>query len=202
MKKQRRNTTMATVILLMLLVSIATTILLGRTFAKYTSSATGTDTATVAKWSFKVGNKEIATTAAQTIDINLFSTIKDSDLTSDEEHVASGKIAPGTSGSFDLTVENSSEVAAKYAISLEITEGTSLPIKYAVKTDGTQPAESDWKDTIDSVSETEIAVGGTGDVKVYWKWAFDGDDTAIGIAARESATKVTVKATVTATQVD
>lgn len=202
MKKQRRNTTMATVILLMLLVSIATTILLGRTFAKYTSSATGTDTATVAKWSFKVGNKEIATTEAQTIDINLFSTIKDSDLTSDEEHVASGKIAPGTSGSFDLTVENSSEVAAKYAISLEITEGASLPIKYAVKTDGTQPAESDWKDTIDSVSETEIAVGKTGDAKVYWKWAFDGDDTATGIAARESATKVTVKATVTATQVD
>lgn len=202
MKKQRRNTTMATVILLMLLVSIATTILLGRTFAKYTSSATGTDTVTVAKWSFKVGNKEIATTEAQTIDINLFSTIKDSDLTSDEEHVASGKIAPGTSGSFDLTVENSSEVAAKYAISLEITEGASLPIKYAVKTDGTQPAESEWKDTIDSVSETEIAVGKTGDAKVYWKWTFDGDDTAIGIAARESATKVTVKATVTATQVD
>lgn len=202
MKKQRRNTTMATVILLMLLVSIATTILLGRTFAKYTSSSTGTDTATVAKWSFKVGNKEIATTEAQTIDINLFSTVKDSDLTSDEKHVAQSRIAPGTSGSFDLTVENSSEVAAKYAISLEITEGASLPIKYAVKTDGTQPAESDWKDTIDSVSETEIAVGKTGDAKVYWKWAFDGDDTATGIAARESATKVTVKATVTATQVD
>lgn len=202
MKKQRRNTTMATVILLMLLVSIATTILLGRTFAKYTSSAVGTDTATVAKWSFKIGNKEIATAEAQTIDINLFYTVKDSDLTSDEAHVASGKIAPGTSGSFDLTVENSSEVAAKYAISLEITEGTSLPIKYAVKTDGTQPAESDWKDTIDSVSETEIAVNGKGDAKVYWKWAFDGDDTATGIAARESATKVTVKATVTATQVD
>ncbi len=202
MKKQRRNTTMATVILLMLLVSIATTILLGRTFAKYTSSAVGTDTATVAKWSFKVGNKEIATTEAQTIDINLFSTVKDSDLTSDEKHVALGKIAPGTSGSFDLTVENSSDVAAKYAISLEITEGASLPIKYAVKTDGTQPAESDWKDTIDSVSETEIAVSGKENAKVYWKWAFDGDDTATGIAARESATKVTVKATVTATQVD
>ena len=133
MKKQRRNTTMATVILLMLLVSIATTILLGRTFAKYTSTVTGNDSASVAKWAFQYGTSEgtwsdVDLSSTKTIAFNLFDTILDTNE-DPETDVAANKIAPGTKGSFQFVVKNTSEVNATFDLTLEVT-GAQVPFEW------------------------------------------------------------------------
>ena len=49
------------------------------TLAKYVSSTEGSDTATVAKWSFEVNDAEFATKEAQVLTFNLFETINEAD---------------------------------------------------------------------------------------------------------------------------
>ena len=111
-----KNKTMK-MILITLLIAMIALILVSSTYAKYTSSASGSATARVAKWSFNVGkNNDIVTT--NTFTFNLFDTINDTNGTDKETDVVSANadkvIAPGTSGSFDLVLENKSETSAKY----------------------------------------------------------------------------------------
>lgn len=174
------------------------------TYAKYTSQITGSDTATVAKWKWTINNSVIDSAEDTTYTFNLFDTIKDSDGTSSETDVASGKIAPGTSGSFDIDITNDSEVNATYAIAFTETNANNVPIEYS--TDGTT-----WVSSVNSmdVSTTNIAMGASSAKKtVYWRWVYYEDaagdvaDTALGFAANTSAATVQVTATVTVTQVD
>lgn len=184
-------------LLLVLLAVVAVgSYLVSGVYAKYTSSATGEGTATAAKWSIKLGTTEIATSAAQTVEFNLFKTVNEEDTTSTEEHVATGKIAPGTGGQVTIAIKNESEVDAEYSLTLAQT-ATVFPIEYSV--DG-----NTWSSTISNVkiTDAELPRGESKDIKVYWRWAFDGDDTSIGIAAQTTPQQVTVTATVTATQVD
>lgn len=200
---------------LLLALTLITTCFVGGTFAKYTSSTTGSGTATVAKWSFKVNGTEFATTTPATLTFDLFKTINDTGNTADEGDVADAKIAPGTSGSFALKVKNESEVNATYTVALTETANTSdVPLQYSVN--GT-----DWKDsiaglTMDALTDQAIAQGAEKTVTVYWRWVFDENvvsetvhagqtdvtDTALGIAAQTAAPVVTITATLTATQVD
>lgn len=176
--------------------------LVGGTFAKYTSSGTGTDTATVAKWSFKVGETDIATTDTFTFD--LFKTIKDSDGINNETEmnpVDGSIIAPGTQGSFDLVLTNASQVTAQYAIDYTVTNNNDIPVKFSV--DGGTTWTNDLADVAASDSTKLAANSGTTTIKVQWKWDFNGSDdsfdTALGIGGNAV---LTVKAEVTATQVD
>lgn len=180
---------------LILMCTIVTSCFVSSTFAKYTSSVSGSDSVTVAKWAIKVNGTDA--TQTQTATFDLFSTIKDNDGTSEETDVASGKIAPGTSGSFNLAIKNESEVTAKYNVGFEV-EGATIPIEYSI--DG----GTTWKASLDDLAETQIAQGATANVTVKWRWAFyvdsahDTTDTAAGVAA----STITVTATITATQVD
>jgi hypothetical protein len=199
----------------LLVLTLLTTSAVSGTFAKYTSEASGSSTATVAKWSFKVGSgdgTDIAPSATQTFTFNLFSTVNDTDG-NEEADVATGKIAPGTSGSFDIVLTNASEVTAQYAIAFSLAEGSSsdIPLQYKVGESGT------WTSTISGLDisasdSTKLAVGANATtITVYWKWAFedasdtsrDTNDTTLGVnAASNNAATVTVTAKVTATQVD
>ncbi len=185
----------------MLCLSLLMTCVVSGTLAKYMSSATGTAKATVAKWSIKVGDKDIAKETTFTCD--LFASIMDLDedgnVTTDAEtDVADKKIAPGTGGKIELTVENASEVTVLYSLALEETANTAnVPIEYSLD-------NVTWKnkDNLASleVSDPELAVGAEA-ATIYWRWAFDGDDTAdtaLGIA--ETAPEVSLTVTVTATQ--
>lgn len=183
---------------LVLLLTMLAMILVSGTYAKYTSTAMGVDTATVAKWSIQVNGKEIAVSGdPQTLSFNLFDTIKDSD-SNDENDVADGLIAPGTSGSFALEVKNASEVTASYTIGLALTNDNNVPLEFS--TDG----GVSWAETLSVSSAKTIAINATDTTTVQWRWAFDGDDTALGIAAQtaSSVPSVTVTTTITATQVD
>ena len=65
------------------------------TYAKFTSTASGTSATVVANWSFEVNGENIAVTGDEkTIAFGLFDTIKDSDGETDETDVAEGLIAP------------------------------------------------------------------------------------------------------------
>ena len=86
---RKRSSMMVRLVAVLAVTMMFTMCFVGGTFAKYTSSATGTDTATVAKWSFKVGETDIATTDTFTFD--LFKTIKDSDGINNETEMKTTK---------------------------------------------------------------------------------------------------------------
>ena len=90
MKKENK---LVKVIALVLFVSVIALILVAGTYAKYTSTATGSDTAVVAKWDIKAGpeGNEVSITGDNaTVAFNLFDTILDEEtfkyitLTKDE----------------------------------------------------------------------------------------------------------------------
>ena len=209
-----KNKTMR-MILITLLIAMIALVLVSGTYAKYTSSASGSDTARVAKWSFIVGGNDIV--AENTFTFDLFKTIKDTDG-KDETDVVSANadrvIAPGTSGSFDLVLENKSETSAKYSVTYTVTNTESIPVQFSVN--GT-----DWKDNIEelniSASDTKTkleANDGTATITIQWKWdyentkenatteekkATDEKDMTLGKAG---TAKLIVQADVTATQID
>lgn len=188
-----------------LLITILALILVSGTYAKYTSSVSGSDSATVAKWSIKVNGTEIAV-ANPNVTFKLFETINDTNG-GVESDVTSGLIAPGTSGAFSVKIKNESEVTAKYSIDFTVSK-TNVPIEFSTDNGTT------WKSSIDAPAEKTLAVGSAEDtVTVQWRWAFeesvDGNtqvrdtaDTNIGIAAQTATTNVTITATINATQVD
>ena len=112
------------------------------------------------------------------------------------------QIAPGTTGSFALAVENTSEVNAKCSVALKVTNEKNIPLQYSV--DGRT-----WVGSIDELALTEKAVAMNAEetFTVYWRWAFEGNnvteadaaDTKLGI---DGDATVTITATLTATQVD
>ncbi len=210
MKRDNKVVKFAIIVLALTMVAL---ILVSGTYAKYTSSATATSTATVAKWAIKVNDNDISGSATTPKDlsssINLFDTRYDSDVSSDEDDVNAGLIAPGTSGEFTLTVKNDSQVTAEYTIALSANVG-SIPIEFSKD-------KSTWVASPASLGvaePTEVAAGASStDLKIYWRWAFTGDastnftstqtdetDTALGEAA--TAPTATVTATITVNQVD
>lgn len=209
-----KNKTMK-MILITLLIAMIALVLVSETYAKYTSSASGSDTARVAKWSFIVGGNDIV--AENTFTFDLFKTIKDTDG-KDEADVVSANadrvIAPGTSGSFDLVLENKSETSAKYSVTYTVTNTESIPVQFSVN--GT-----DWKDNIEelnistSATDTKLdANNGTKTITIQWRWAYentkenatteekkatDEKDMTLG---KVGTAKLIVQADVTATQID
>lgn len=207
--KKKENKSIA----ILLLVVMVALILVAGTYAKYTSSASGSDIATVAKWSFKVNDTEIAVTgSAPKVTFNLFDTINDTDG-QPETDVAAGLIAPGTQGAFDLKLKNDAQVTAQYAIDYTVTKSDStLPILFSV--DGGTTWTSDLADVVAS-DATKLAIGSAEKtITVQWKWLYEtqaengsvtaGDtvDTALGVAGQTTAPTIEVTAAVTATQVD
>lgn len=207
MKKDNRTVKFAIIVLALTMIAL---ILVAGTYAKYTSSGSGTDSVKVAKWSFKVGDKDI-TTATESFTFDLFKTIKDSDGNANETDVKAGKIiAPGTSGEFSFDVENTSEVNAKYSLSYTVTNDGNIPVEFSVD-------DGPWVSALDSknVTDKAIAMGVKETVKVKWRWAYEGSsstnfqssqtdntDTALGVTAQGTANTLTVKIDASATQVD
>lgn len=197
-KKKNRK-----VLAFLLCAAMAVTCIAGGVMAKYTTNVSGSDKASVAKWAFRVNDVDMTPTgndAEMTFD--LFNTIKDTDGVSAEGDVKANLIAPGTSGSFDVKIENLSEVNAVYALDYTIVNSNNVPLQFSVN-------GSDWKNDINDldVSNVPLAMeGGSDTVTVHWRWVFNGDDntdTSLGImAAKGTAPSVEVTCSSTFTQVD
>lgn len=198
-KKKNRK-----IVALILCLCLAVCCVAGGAFAKYTTSVSGSDTASVAKWSFEVNDVDMTPTgnnASMTFD--LFNTIMDSNGEAAETDVKTDLIAPGTSGSFDVKIENLSEVNAVYALDYTVENTQNVPIQFSL--DG-----ADWKDDINDLDVSDVAIAmenGTDTVTVHWQWPFesgdDATDTSLGIAAAKgNVPTVTVTCAATFTQVD
>lgn len=187
-----------------LLVTVIALILVAGTYAKYASSASGSDSAVVAKWDIKagpVGDEKSIIAENSTVSFNLFDTILDEDGTAETDVIA-GKIAPGTSGRFEFSIKNDSQVNAEYGIAFNLGE-TTIPLQFKVN-------DGEWTTSLDTVATTALDMNTSDIATVEWRWAYEtaddqgnvvaGDivDTGLGIAPPE----VTVTATLNVSQVD
>ncbi len=191
----------------LLVAVVLTTCAISGTFAKYTSKVTGSDTARVALWKFNFGADD--TQIGETVTFNLFD-YTDNNNNVDVNGLADNAkvIAPGTTGSFDLVIENVSEVNAKYTI--EFTEtNANIPLQYSV--DNTNWVDSIAELTMTDLTDVAINMGDNDTQTIYWRWVFEGTttgahagqtdigDTALGLGG---TAEVTITANITVTQVD
>lgn len=111
MKNNKKTALLLVVVLLVAL----TTAIVGFTYSRYLSSATGTSTAKVAKWAVKVNDTDIIQNKTFTLD-SKYITWNSSDK------VANGYIAPGSTGTMKIKLDTTgSQVAVKYTISVDAT---------------------------------------------------------------------------------
>lgn len=206
--KKNKIMRIASVLLVAVLLS---TCAISGTFAKYTTTASGTSTARVAKWDVDITNG----TQNQTFAFNLFENVQDTknnasegeDYTESDVKKESNKniIAPGTQGSFRIQITNKSEVNAKYTIDYTVTNIKRIPVKFSVNNG------EDWTDDLTDVTDDLPIDNQTVDITVMWKWAFeaendndkvatDATDTSLGEVTED--VEITVTATVTVEQVD
>lgn len=207
-----------------LMLCLVTTCAISGTFAKYTTEASGTDTARVAYWGW--------TGATMTLD-NLFAKTYSTDVKAAED-----AIAPGTTGkatftiAYDNTVANAPEVAYKFDVTASGNIADDIKnnptIKWAVYLQGTADDAIVWGSwdtmigTINGYSEARVDAGelpaAFDNNEVYvvaWQWAFEGAttdtdadgitdqdelDTAMGNKTTLDEVKITI--TIKATQIN
>lgn len=178
-------------------VAVLSLTLVSSTFARYTSTVAGQDSAKVAKWAFDYQSESIVLTQNE-VAFDLFNTIKDSNGTDNETDVTTGRIAPGTSGSFALSFQNKSEVTANLNVAFDEVTASGVPLEFSFN--------SDFSDSVTDIAglswNQDLAIGSDAIAKtIYWRWVIDGNDTTdtnLGITAPD----VTMKMTVVFTQVD
>ena len=171
---------------LLLLVGL-TSGFVGGTFAKYTGQVSKSGTATVAKWAFETDNSGSAT-----FDVNLSTT---ADATTLAKVNGKQRIAPGTAGSFSITLTNpTSEVGVNFTVALDSIEDKPTNLKFykdAQHTTELVPGTGTITGQIKSNDSTGIAV------PIYWEWKYettngDAADTADGIAAESLTIGLTI----------
>jgi len=211
MKKKGTIARLAVVALVLCLITMSLT---AGTLAKYASTVSGNASAVVAKWDVKFTDGTDPITSATTIKLS-------DSVNSGANLVVEDRIAPGTSGQFDLAlIATGTEVAFDYTISLEVgklTEGsttisTTAPLKFYEDAAHTKPLTTDgtgnaavikFTDTVNpaATATTENKVEKT----IYWAWdssaitiadvdAGDATDTKLGEEADTFTIPVTFKA--------
>ena len=142
-----------------LLLAIILSFMIGKTFSKYISEVKGTGTAEIANWVFKVNGKEDVIQ-----NVNLLSTYNN-------ETLINNKVAPGTSGSFNIVVDaTGSEVGVDYAIQFlnESEKPQNLIFTYDDQQYTTiQDLEKDLSGTINANDENK-----TRTITIYWEWQY------------------------------
>lgn len=182
------------------------------TYAKYTNTSTGTDSARVAKWKFNqtqnIANLFTASYAASDDDSK-------SDVSSSVDVVA-----PGTSGQYTFTLggvtETNYTIEANVLANDTINTAEYAPIKYTLDTTEITDLNND---NVVNAEDLALAIKNLYDSsKVYaagtvsesahtikWSWAINGDDAKDTVLGNEivedgDSHKVSLSVTITATQ--
>lgn len=178
-------------------------------WAKYISSENGQATAQIAKWNFNVSLKagdNTVTLGEQNIDL----------VTTEYNHVASHRIAPGTAGEFDIIIDTTgTEVDLQYDVTLTL-ENCPRNITFSKKGPGEEKAT---EISVGGASQTSLSrtltfskyvthgQNGTFTEKIYWNWPYelttgtDAEKTAWDGRDNEDQGKtVTMDITVTGTE--
>ena len=159
----------STLLIIFLIVVIMVTSSIGLyAWAKYTSLINGNATAQVAKWSFKLVDG-----VTETSDVIEFAFTR----TDGYEHVAEGRLAPGTFGEFEIGIDaRGTETILEYVIEVEL-ENKPTYLKFYKDEDKTEEIKvADDKFEVKGFMSLE-------DVKeiktetIYWDWPYEnGDD--------------------------
>lgn len=210
-----KNNKMMRVASALLVAVLLTTCVISGTFAKYTTSASGSDTARVAKWGVNV------TVAGTTFATSYGTTATSSSTTK--------IVAPGTSGSMAaVALSGTPEVSVQVSYSATLTlENWSIngsyycPIIIKVGTDEIDgrifTSTSEFKAAVENkIAEHTQSYGPNTDLstvtghnlQITWEWPFEGNndvnDTALGNAAANGTAVPTISLEVscTVTQID
>ena len=185
----------------LLVAVLMTTCAISGTFAKYTSTATGSDSARVARWGFNTDS----------ITVDMFDGTYTNVQTGDHWNV----VAPGTSKETTINFQPAAGTPeVTYTFNVNVSVATSNDVgdvllgklvwylnDTKVGTDGTF---EELKAAVDSACDKTYQPGQTpANIDIKWEWAFDGNDTTdtdLGNATVLPSLVVTV--TYTATQVD
>lgn len=169
----------------------------GQVYAKYVSEVRGEGVAEVATWSFKVNGQN-----EQVEEINLASTC-------DNETLVENKIAPGTSGSFNIIVDaTGSEVGINYNIAFTEEENKPQNLKFEyndTEYNSIKDLGDDLSGTINANDENK-----TRTLNVKWKWDYEtgsnpGEVTTNDLLDTQDAQRIqnyTFDVVVTGTQVE
>ena len=159
------------VILLLLLVGVSS-IYVARTYAKYIGEAEGTGSAVVAKWAFEDDN----VTAINNISL---------EGTADVSTLSDGKIAPGTSGSFVINLNNeNSEVGVDFTISMGTITDKPANLKFYKDANHT----TEFVPGTTTITGQLAAEDATGvDVTLYWAWEYETGTVTDGVATGDAA---------------
>lgn len=156
--KKRIKKVFSMVGIIMLLVVL---FFVANTFSKYIAQVNGVGNAGIAKWKFKVNGQE-----------DNLGTIKLSDNVNPASLVQ-GKIAPGTSGNFDLVLDaTGSEVAVDYKVdfSNETNKPTHLTFTYQGNNyNSLEALEKAISGTINANDETKVRT-----LNITWQWPLEG----------------------------
>ena len=191
MENNKKSAGTIALVVLLLIVTIASLILATYAWAKYTTTESGSASANVAKWNVTLDEA-------------------DKSITHTATHTVTGKIAPGTSGSFDIIINpGDTEVCFDYSILLSNAtfnpSGSIGHLKFFADSAytneivlGTQNTALTGRIDLDSHNNTSnrtpvnaTAVGdGTYKVTIYWVWPYD----------REAANKIAAYASIVANE--
>lgn len=155
------------IIIAIILLALGLLFIGGNTFSKQVTEVKGKGVANVANWSFKVNNNE-----AQIQTINLAS--------NNNKNLTDNKIAPGTSGNFQIKINaEGAEVGINYKISFinETNKPQNLFFVYNDKKyKNITEMEKDLTGTIDATTGEKEK-----NIEIYWEWPYetmiDGDSS-------------------------
>lgn len=147
-------------------------------YSRYYTKGTGEGSATVAKWSFKVNE--------QTDNIG---TITLGNTASDNNEVAEGKIAPGTSGQFDVNIDaTGSEVGIDYTIKIG-QPSTAFPTNLKFYEDASHQKEIANLQDVGLAGSIGLAdTTKTKTVSIYWDWEYGTDNDEDTLAGKNAET--------------
>ena len=177
------------IIVLLLLVGI-TSGYVASTYAKYTSQITDNNgTATVAKWAFSTDNP------TQSLTINFSETYDASTLVAE-------KIAPGTSGSFNIALSNATtETGVNWTIQLNSVTNKPTNLKFYKDSQHTTEI-TPGTGTITGQLAAKDSRGLT--VPIYWAWEYETSEIAtndpLDTTAREAGSALTIGVDITGVQ--
>lgn len=175
------------IMLLLLLVGV-TSVYVAGTYAKYTETIDDTKgEATIAKWNFGKENESV------TMDLVF-------DQTYDTDTLKADRIAPGTKGTFQIDLTNTtSEVGVDYTITFGTPTGVANSFVFK---NGDEVIDVKNSGTITG----RINVGDTAPITIDWEWPYeasnDDNDTTLGKAGGADGTKLTLPITITGVQTE
>lgn len=189
MKRSKKKAIMLVALLLVVVIIAICGIVY--TNSKYISATNGNASTSVAKWVFNVTGNDTYSNTDTVENLRIAQTC-------DEKTLVNGKIAPGTSGSFDIIVDTTgTEVGVNYnVVFTKSNENTSLPTNLKFQLDGT-----DWNYT-DGISGKIDSNSSSKEVThtITWSWDYEtpnGDiaDTSDGINSLDCSFNVTATGT-------